>query len=96
MGSSRSGEFAHESLQDPETIGKYLEALAQGFRTGKLEFSSGKKDIEMEPAGLLELAVRAKRKDGNARISIEVQWKEEVPKKDQHKPLRIKVPRERG
>ncbi len=97
MGSrSRSGEFAHESLQDTETIGKYLEALAQGFRTGHLEFTSGKKDIELEPHGLLELAVRAKRKDGSARISIDVQWKEATPRKTRQTPLRIKVPKERG
>lgn len=93
--SSRSGEFAHESLQDTETIGKYLEALAQGFRTGRLEFASGKKDIELEPHGLLELAVRAKRKDGTARISIDVQWKEATAKKTRQTPLRIKVPKER-
>jgi len=97
MGSGpKSGEFAHESLQDTETIGKYLEALAQGFRTGRLEFSSGKKDIELEPSGLLELAVRAKRKDGAARIGIEIQWKEEAPKKSRQTPLRIKVPKERA
>lgn len=96
MGRSRSGEFAHESLQDTETIGKYLEALAQGFRTGKLEFASGKKDIALEPAGLLELAVRVKRKDGAARITLDVQWKEEAPRKNLKTPLRIKVPKERA
>jgi amphi-Trp domain-containing protein len=94
--SSKSGEFAHDSLQDTETIGKYLEALAQGFRNGRLQFSSGKKDIEMEPAGLLELAVRARRKDGGTRISVEVQWKEKEPKKTRQMPLRIKVPKERA
>jgi amphi-Trp domain-containing protein len=96
VGSSRSGEFAHESLQDTDTIGKYLEALAQGFRTGRLEFASGRKDIALEPVGLLELAVRVKRKDGTARITLDVQWKEEPPKKTPKTPLRIKVPKERA
>lgn len=97
MGSSgkSAGEFAHESLQDPETIGKYLEALAQGFRTGQLEFSSGKQHIELEPHGLLQLHVDARRKDGEARISMEVQWKEKKPRKRRQTPLKIKVPRER-
>ncbi|MEQ8329856.1 MAG: amphi-Trp domain-containing protein [Longimicrobiales bacterium] len=96
MGTSRNGEFAHESLQDTESIGKYLEALAQGFRAGRLEFASGSKQIELEPNSLLELAVRAKRKDGTARISVEVQWKVERTRKTRQTPLKIKVPKERG
>jgi amphi-Trp domain-containing protein len=98
MGSSSSrsaGEFTHESLQDGESIGKYLEALAQGLRTGRLEFSSGSRHIELEPTGLLQLAVDARRKEGEARITVEVQWKEDTRRRRRQTPLRIKVPKER-
>jgi amphi-Trp domain-containing protein len=89
----RSGEFEHESLQDTESIGKYLEALATGFRSGALQFSSGKKAIRLSPTGLLELALKVKRKSGEARLHLQVNWKE--PKKKKRKsdepPLKIQT-----
>ena len=87
--SSRSGEFAHDSLQDTASIGKYLEALAQGFTSGTLEFSSGKKAIKLSPTGLLELSLKAKKKDGEARLSLEVMWKEPKRRKPTQPPLKI-------
>jgi amphi-Trp domain-containing protein len=90
MASSKSsGEFAHDSLQDTESIGKYLEALAQGFTSGTLEFSSGKKAIQLRPSGLLELSLKARRKDGEARLSIEVAWKEPKKRRATQPPLKI-------
>jgi amphi-Trp domain-containing protein len=87
--SSRSGEFGHESLQDTKSIVKYLEALADGFRAGKLEFSSGKSAISLRPNGLLELSLKAKRKDGQARLNLEVAWKEPKRGKRKAPPLKI-------
>ena len=85
----RSGEFEHESLQDTASIGKYLEALAEGFRSGTLEFSSGKKAIKLRPTGLLELSLKAKRKDGEARLQIDVAWKEPKRRKRRQPTLKI-------
>lgn len=86
---SRSGDFEHESLQDTASIGKYLEALAAGFRDGTLEFASGKKAIKLEPTGLLELTLKARKKDGDARLQIDVHWKEPKRKKKTQPPLEI-------
>jgi amphi-Trp domain-containing protein len=91
----RSGEFQHDSLQDTDSIGKYLEALAQGFTSGKLEFSSGKAGIELRPTGLLELSLKAKKKDGQARLSLEVAWKEPKRRRTTQPPLKIQ-PGKRG
>ncbi|MGD2044646.1 MAG: amphi-Trp domain-containing protein [Gemmatimonadota bacterium] len=89
---SRSGEFAHDSLQDTNSIGKYLEALAEGFRSGTLQFSSGKKAIRLRPTGLLELNLKAKRKGGEARLQIEVAWKEPKRRtKSTTPPLKIQT-----
>jgi amphi-Trp domain-containing protein len=82
----RSGEFEHDSLQDTESIGKYLEALAAGFRTGALQFSSGKKAIRLRPSGLLELSLKVKRKSGDARLQLQVAWKEPKPRKKSNEP----------
>ena len=87
--SSGSGEFGHESLQDTESIGKYLEALAEGFRTGNLEFTSGKKSMRLRPNGLLEMSLKAKKKSGEARLRIEVAWREPKRGKSVQPPLRI-------
>jgi amphi-Trp domain-containing protein len=90
--SIRSGEFDHESLQDTESIGKYLEALAAGFRTGALQFSSGKKAIRLRPTGLLELSLKAKRKSGHSRLQLGVAWKEpKKEKKSDEPPLKIQT-----
>jgi amphi-Trp domain-containing protein len=82
----RSGEFDHESLQDTESIGKYLEALAAGFRSGTLQFSSGKKAIRLKPNGLLELSLKVKRKSGDSRIHLNVSWKEPKKRKESDEP----------
>jgi amphi-Trp domain-containing protein len=93
MGSTiRSGEFDHESLQDTESIGKYLEALANGFRSGTLQFSSGKKAIRLTPTGLLELSLKVKRKSGEARLNLNVAWKEPKKRKAEE-PLKIQTGR---
>jgi amphi-Trp domain-containing protein len=86
----RSGEFDHESLQDTESIGKYLEALAAGFRSGTLQFSSGKKAIQLKPTGLLELSLKVKRKSGDARLNLNVAWKEPKKRKSEE-PLKIQT-----
>jgi amphi-Trp domain-containing protein len=88
----RSGEFDHESIQDTGSIVKYLEALAEGFRSGTLQFSAGKKAIRLRPSGLLELSLKAKRKSGQARLQLEVAWKEpkKKPQEDQP-PLKIQT-----
>ena len=88
--SRNTGDFEHESLQDTASIGKYLEALAEGFQDGTLEFSSGKKSIRLQPTGLLELTLKARKKDGEARLQIDVSWKEPKKKKRTQPPLSIK------
>ena len=92
---SGTGEFQHDSLQDATSIVTYLEALAQGFSSGRLEFSSGKKAILLRPTGLLELSVKAKKKGGNARLVLDGSWREPRRKKSTQTPLKIKVAPER-
>jgi amphi-Trp domain-containing protein len=88
---SRGGEFGYESLQDTTSIVEYIEALAEGFRSGNLEFSSGEKAIRLRPSGLLELSLKAKRKDGEASLQLEVAWKEPKRRKREQPPLKIQA-----
>jgi|GEM_PF-816720 len=69
-------EFDHDSLQDSESIGQYLDALAKGFDAGQLLFCAGKTEMLLRPQGLLKFTVNAKRKDGQVKLSLDVSWKE--------------------
>ncbi len=72
-----SDEFQHESLQDRESIVKYLTAITEGLKTGSLELGNGDNRMVLEPNGLLKLDLKARRKDGRLKLSFKVSWKEQ-------------------
>jgi amphi-Trp domain-containing protein len=88
--SSDNNDFKHESLQDCDTIVKYLNAISEGFRQGHLVLANGDAPIVLEPDGLLKLDLKAKKKDGRYKLSMKISWKEkeQVESKDD-KPLII-------
>ncbi|MDR1685304.1 MAG: amphi-Trp domain-containing protein [Desulfovibrio sp.] len=69
-------KFIFESLQDIKSISSFLEAIVEGMQTGKILLSSSDECIEMHPNGLLHLSIKAKKKGGNNKIGIKVEWKE--------------------
>jgi len=69
-------EFKHESLQDRETIVKYLTALGEGFKDGKILLGSKKKSIVFKPQGLLKLEVKARQKSDRVRLTLKFSWKD--------------------
>jgi amphi-Trp domain-containing protein len=88
---SQNNEFKHESLQDSQTIVKYINALAEGFSSGRLALGNNGNPIVLEPTGMLKLDLKAKRKDGRMKLSVKISWKEEDEEKKQidSKPLVI-------
>ena len=70
-------DFKHESLQDTESVVRYLSALIEGFEKGRLEFTSDDQTLALEPRGLLELEVRAKRRGGRVKVALKFAWREE-------------------
>jgi amphi-Trp domain-containing protein len=88
--SRESGEFRHESLQDCQSIVKYLKAITQGFESGHLALANGGEPIVLEPKGLLRLDLKARRKEDRIKLSIKVTWKEdEASEEVDTKPLVI-------
>lgn len=71
--------FELESFQDQASIGKYLNALKEGFMQGKIILGKKGKKIIFEPDGMLRLTVKAKRKSGKVTISLKCSWKEGEP-----------------
>lgn len=73
-------EFKHESLQDAQSVSKYLRALIEGLESGYLEFGNDDGEMELHPRGLLGMELRAKCKGGQAKVQLKLAWRE-VPKK---------------
>ncbi len=69
-------KFRHESLQDRESIGKYLNALSDGFRTGRLQFSWKDKRLVLEPKSLIKFDLETKKKDGEVKMMLRFRWEE--------------------
>lgn len=69
-------EFEHDSIQNSRTVGAYLKALMDGFENGKIVFKSEDQEIVLFPGDLLELSIKAKRKDGKSKLSLKIAWKE--------------------
>jgi len=69
-------KFRHESLQDKESIGKYLNALSDGFLNGKLRFSWKDKQLLLEPQSMIKFDLETKKKDGGVTMILRFRWEE--------------------
>lgn len=74
--------FEHESLQDCESIVKYLQAISEGLQNRHLVLANGESPIELRPNGLLKFDLKARRKDGRMKLSFKISWKEEKQHKE--------------
>ncbi|MGE0433797.1 MAG: amphi-Trp domain-containing protein, partial [Planctomycetota bacterium] len=59
---------------DRETIGRHLQALIEGIQQGRIRLGSGDEEIVLEPDGLLNLEVHARRKDRQMRLTVRIEW----------------------
>lgn len=69
-------KFRHESLQDRESIGKYLNALSDGFQNGRLHFSWKDKRLVLEPQSLIKFDLETSKKDGEVKMTLRFRWEE--------------------
>ena len=69
-------KFVFESLQDADTIRTFLQSLVDGFESGTIRLSTNGDEIELNPEGLLNFTVKAKRKAGSNKINIKIGWKD--------------------
>lgn len=68
-------EFEYDSLQDTQSIVKYLTALADGFEKGLLKFSDKNGELQLEPRGLVDFGVRASKKRERTKVVLTFTWK---------------------
>lgn len=76
---SEKRDFSYESLQDPESIGQYLRALADGIAAGHLTLKRDGNEIVLEPRGLLRCRIVGKRKRQRAQLVFKVSWRVDDP-----------------
>jgi amphi-Trp domain-containing protein len=79
-------EFKHETLQDNQAIIDYLKVLTEGFESGELVFRNEKEQILLQPHSMIQLEVKAKKKDRKVKMSLKMSWTEEISaEEDNHK-----------
>jgi amphi-Trp domain-containing protein len=67
-------KFAHESLQDLNSIRAFLDALITSVDKKRLVLTSDGHEMVMEMEGLLKFSLRAKKKSGENKLSIKIAW----------------------
>lgn len=80
--------FRHESLQDAKSLQEILKAISKGLSKGKLVFNDDEGQVELEPKGLMNLKVSAKKDELRNRLDIRISWYDEE-KEVKEKSLQI-------
>lgn len=75
-------DFRHESVHDPRSIVKYLQAITTGIERGHIQLGAAEHLLDLRPKGMLEFEVRAKRRGGRVMLALELHWRES----DEHDP----------
>ena len=88
---SENDVFRYESLEDKESIGDLLRAVADGLNAGHLQFNDSSDQIEMIPQGLLNLKVTASKEEGRNRVNLRVTWHDDTQKQTSKKKLKVKT-----
>lgn len=78
----KESRFKYESVQDTETLGRYLRALTAGFAAGDIRFASRDGEVAMHPQGLIGFTVEAKSTGGRLKLHLKFSWRED----DQDQP----------
>lgn len=89
--SSSSNRFKHESLEDSKSIVKYLQALQEGFEKEALLFASDNRRLVVNPSGLINMEVEAKRKGDDIKLTLHFRWSEDDSRDTKKQPLNIQA-----
>ncbi len=71
-------KFEHESVQDHETISRYLKALMEGFERKQIVFDTADQQISLHPNNLIDFEISAMKKNGKNKISLHFSWKDNL------------------
>ncbi|EFK11413.1 conserved hypothetical protein [delta proteobacterium NaphS2] len=80
--------FNCESLEDTETIAKYLQSLIDGFEKKEISLKSDEGEFVLHPGDMIDLTVKAKKKRNKSKLTLKISWKDSFNADDS---LSIKV-----
>ncbi len=69
--------FKYESVQDAETLKRYLEAVTAGFAAGELRFSSREGELALHPKGMVGFLIEARSTGGRMKLHLKFSWRED-------------------
>ncbi len=73
---AHDGKFEFDSVQDEKSIQAFLAALTEGFGKGRVTLRSDAEEIVLTPSPLMSFSVKAKRKDGESKLTLKITWKD--------------------
>lgn len=73
---AKNEEFEHESIQDNESVGTFLDLLIDGFKKGKIKLSAEDQQIELTPNNILHFDINAKKKGNKSKLTIKLSWRQ--------------------
>ncbi len=73
---SQEGKFTYDSVQDTQSLAKYLQTLKEGFEAGRITFTRKDLDLTLSPSGLVGFFVEAKGKEGRMKLTLKFTWRE--------------------
>ncbi|MEZ4524634.1 MAG: amphi-Trp domain-containing protein [Desulfobacterales bacterium] len=68
--------FEHESVQDSQTISRFLKELMTGFEKKNIVFESEEQQMVLHPDNLLEFGIKVKKKKDKNKITLKFFWKD--------------------
>jgi len=69
--------FKYQTAVDIAELSRYLAALIEGVESGNLNLRENEHSFSVHPRGLIDLGVKARYKNGRAKISLEMAWAED-------------------
>ena len=85
----KNTQFRHQSLQDADSVQRILDAISDGFASGKLRISDEDGELLLHPKGLLDVRLTAEQDEGRQRINLRVSWQIKEKKSDRKKVIDI-------
>lgn len=75
MKDSELNQFRHESLQDQRSIVAYLQAISEGFSSGRLRLGGREGAVDLEPRGMIELEIETSERHGYQQLTLNFSWR---------------------
>ena len=81
--------FEHESLQDKESIIRYLKAITKGLKKGAIKLSDEDEDFVLTPQAFANLKIKATQTKKGQTLNIKVNWSSDQDEEVEDAPLFI-------